>query len=356
MKERKKLSKKTFIILWLVIVSVLLSSTIVVADYMREKYTKKVVTLQSGSGSVFSSNYLSVGTTAAPYVIPFNTIPNSDTITIDLVVCNYEYGEPTSRNCTENITYELKVWLDGVTQSTQDIDKFKISKISSLASNATESESEDLSSYTSEATCFSYTNPNPTLSNSGHSDHFYRLTFPTSQLTSSNVKIAIKAEVNERSYTNNDVKTLSAAIGIQYLDISSDRSWNGSISEYQMYSSDANLTPASFSGFNYVAEGTAAGTLRLSWNPEVFSLSQYYNENAGFISNVAKHTYPDNYEVVALRGWSYIDVEVDPTDDNKNHKTRYNFEFYKGNSGWDNLTWTQLGNDNCIKLSFSKSN
>ena len=352
MNDRKKLSKKTFIILWLVIVSVLLSSTLVVADYMREKYTKKVVTLQSGNGSVFSSNYLSVGTTPAPYVIPFNIIPDGDTITIDLVICNYEYGEPTSRNCTENISYELKVWLDNPDGVTQDINKFKIAKINSLAANAAEIEPEYLSSYTSEANCFSYTNPDPTLSNSGHSDHFYRLTFPTSQMTSSNVKIAVKADVKE-TYTNNDVRTLSAAIGIQYLDISSDRSWNGSISECQMYSSNENYAPSNFSGFNYVAEGTAAGTLTISWNPAVFSLSQYYNENAGFVRNAAKHTYPADYDVVALRGWDYIEVEVDPTDDAKNNKTRYNFEFYKGTTGWENLSWTQLGNNNCIKLSFT---
>jgi hypothetical protein len=300
---------------------------------------------------VFSANYLAISESANAKVIPFNKMPTGDLVIVDLVVCNYNYGDPTSRNCTEDITYDLKVWLINPDGETADLNQFSIMKLTSLSAESG-SDEKQLSGYTSENNCQKYVGE--TLSKSGHSDNFYRLTFPKSQLTKSNVHIGVKAEVNSNDYTSNDVKTLCSAIAVQYLDITTDRSWYGTISEYQAYSS-TEYTPSDFSGFNYVAEGTAAGTVRISWNPEVFALSSYYNENAGFVSAITDYTYAGNYEDESLRGWKYIDIIVDPADETKNHKTRYSFEFYKGTDGWENLNWSQLGNDNCIKLNFSAS-
>ena len=342
MKEIKNRKVYIVLIVWLMVASILCSLTIGHAAYSREKYTKRVVTLQSGKGLMFSSDYLTTDNgTILPRIIPFNSIPSGDSVTVDVAICNYQFDEPTSRTCPVPILYTLKAWLipePGVTVSNG---QFTIQDLQNSEANPV-----DLSGHITPANPCSFSNQ--PLTKSVRSINYYRLTFPKTQLSDSNVMIALTAEP-EGQYLNysGSINKLSGSIGIKKVDLSADRSWNGFVSEYEMYSSNSTLHPSDFSGFNFIAEGTSSGTLTISWDPKVVMLSEYYKKNGAIVGDITP-TPSDN-------GWYKLVIPVNPSMDSGNNKTRYTFEFYRGTEGWEELTWDTLNTNNVnakIKFNF----
>jgi hypothetical protein len=270
------------------------------AAYTSNNSVKRVISTQSGSGILFSSNYLSVYNFAdsaiSTKVINFNK--GSSTV-LNVTVCNYAQGVLTKVN-DDYINYIFKVELldkngNALTSSnsinvttSSGISKVNGDVISKLYKiETTEGSSSITYSFdTSTGICKTKTQE----LTGGISDRdIFKITIPEDYAGYVNMKISalpVDEDGNEvTSYKATDSNYLSRIISTSILDSSKQTSWTGEFTEATKDSSSLK-----FSGFNYTVSGNGNGTVTIQWDSDYLAISPWFLENLGVDATAANNS------------------------------------------------------------------
>lgn len=305
--------KRYWVIVWLVTVAVLLTVGASLAAYTSFNSVKRVVSTGKVSDTLFGSNYLSlVNKNSNEY--PTRQISPSetgDTISFNVQVCNYIYGNSTSWNMN-NITYEftVKVLSRSGGNLPEGVDQISVGK------------GTDKAVLGSDGCTFAFPNAY-TIEKAGANTHTYSITVP------SNLKDQIKLEIvaapsDPESQSATNQQKLAENIILSTLELRKD--WTGHFLDAHENNPDA------YDAFNYEISGNGEGTVRLEWNKNL-QISPWFikDERTGSV-------------IVTTEGKYSVTFPVGGVDDNGNPRPNaYQLQFYKAASVSLPSSWSKEG-------------
>ena len=236
---QKHPSLKPLLVLLLVLCCVAVAATGTYAAYSTSGYVKRVIAAQTEATNEalrFSSNYLTVGSLDTKGNILVSVTSTESSAVVGITVCNYPQNDSTLFN-ESDITYTLS---------------YRVVGVDGDASGITLSEA----------------GPDITLPGGKMSHHLHRLTIPSNMLD------AVSAGYIEITATPSTPAGLSAlSAKLQIVQTAAQQvGWEGLV------------TGSDVDALNYQIHGTKQGTLTLSWNADVVSLSKWSVEMLGLTS------------------------------------------------------------------------
>jgi hypothetical protein len=236
------------------------------AAYTSTPSVKRVVSTKSGSGAMFSSNYLLPGSTASLKSIPFNNADSKPLVSV--YICNYVQGDKT-QHYSKDITYTLTAKLVDSNGNDLSADSFDSENWFEYYSIKLGNEEKVFdSSMTVE---FS----NQQLSSDNSNEDKYDITFDYLGSGLQTGDVYIYAEAVPESMEDGN-SAISRIIGI-YAESNQTSSWSGNFTD--KFVSDSSLSPVDFDGFNYEISGSGVGTATLSWNEKYVKISPIFIES-----------------------------------------------------------------------------
>lgn len=306
--------KKLFVIILTAVLSIMSVSFIVNAAYINLNSVKRVVSIQSSTGTAFSSNYLlltSKGTSSyAMKNILFSE--NADTADFEINVCNYVQNDPSKVN--ENdiaYTFTLKLLNTDGTVNTGSYARLKVTD----GSGVSYSFSDGICKITDQM-----------LTGKTKSVNSYAITVPKEFVNNIDME-ASAVPSDDTSYNAANGNKLGRVFSFSVYNASST-TWTGSFTE---------TTTVNYDAFNYVLKGQGKGTVTLSWDPAQLEISNVFIEVNGLQGKVTD----------GADGTKKLDLEVDSTA----KQNRYDIQFYKTENG----VYTNMKTVNgYVKISFNK--
>lgn len=316
MKDRfiKKL-KRSWLAIWIAFAAAALSTIGVLAAYTSVSSVKRVVSTQKGAGMLFSSNYLTTDENDLPRMITFSSMETSPCVTVN--VCNYP--QTMIKHNDKDITYTMTVEL--------------------VDSNGNAVTSADYSvEYGGEKKTFESNSKiefSPLkLTADDFNKHEFTLTFDKSQLTKSDIYMIVTATPTDQA----ELKSLSAKLGVIYINDNTSATWTGTFI-------DNATSPKDLDGFNYRLSGSGEGTVTLTWNTNYVDISPWFK-------NTHKLTISKDSSGIATATLKVNSAE----------KNQYDIQFYRTNGinsseQWsdDNHTNITVNDTGFVSMSFTQS-
>ena len=315
MKDRfiKKL-KRSWLAIWIAFAAAALSTIGVLAAYTSVSSVKRVVSTQKGAGMLFSSNYLTIDENDLPRMITFSSMETSPCVTVN--VCNYP--QTMIKHNDKDITYTMTVEL--------------------VDSNGNAVTSADYSvEYNGEKKTFESNSKiefSPLkLTADDFNKHEFVLTFDKSQLTKSDIYMIVTATPTDQA----ELKSLSAKLGVIYINDNTSATWTGTFI-------DNATSPKDLDGFNYRLSGSGEGTVTLTWNTNYVDISPWFK-------NTYKLTISKDSSGIATATLKVNSAE----------KNQYDIQFYRTNGINANEVWSdngahiRVGTDDYVSMSFTQS-
>lgn len=315
MKDRfiKKL-KRSWLAIWIAFAAAALSTIGVLAAYTSVSSVKRVVSTQKGAGMLFSSNYLTIDENDLPRMITFSSMETSPCVTVN--VCNYP--QTMIKHNDKDITYTMTVEL--------------------VDSNGNAVTSADYSvEYNGEKKTFESNSKiefSPLkLTADDFNKHEFVLTFDKSQLTKSDIYMKVTATPTNQA----ELKSLSAKLGVIYINDNTSATWTGTFI-------DNATSPKDLDGFNYRLSGSGEGTVTLTWNTNYVDISPWFK-------NTYKLTISKDSSGIATATLKVNSAE----------KNQYDIQFYRTNGINANEVWSdngahiKVGTDDYVSMTFTQS-
>ena len=315
MKDRfiKKL-KRSWLAIWIAFAAAALSTIGVLAAYTSVSSVKRVVSTQKGAGMLFSSNYLTIDENDLPRMITFSSMETSPCVTVN--VCNYP--QTMIKHNDKDITYTMTVELvdsggNAVTSADYSVEYNGEKK--TFESNS-KIEFSPLK-----------------LTSDNFNKHEFVLTFDKSQLTKSDIYMKVTATPTNQA----ELKTLSAKLGVIYINDNTSATWTGTFI-------DNATSPKDLDGFNYRLSGSGEGTVTLTWNTNYVDISPWFK-------NTYKLTISKDSSGIATATLKVNSAE----------KNQYDIQFYRTNGINANEVWSdngahiKVGTDDYVSMTFTQS-
>lgn len=302
----RSLFSKHWIVIWLIAVSLVLASVIVVwAAYTdANQKIKRVIAPAAASGALFTSNYLEPDVGSLQYVY-FNS---GDNISYNVIIRNYNPSDPDTI-FDGNIPYTLKASLvhrNGTAYTAAETSAMSNESITiSLDTDSITLDKNTLTNSTS--------TQNHTLTSTNKYDT-WAVSY-TNIETGSDICVKIEAIPNVEN-----LGSLSATILVVPYPQVHPEGWSCAIAEPVDQTSD---TPVNdYDAFNYVISGTGERTLEFRYDASKLIVNpasyQFYNEIAAPV------------DITGRPNWKKIVINADPETTQNN---RYDFQVYKI-GGW----------------------
>ena len=236
---------------------------------------------------LFSSNYLTTDENDLTRTITFSSMENSPCVTVN--VCNYP--QTMIKHNDKDITYTITVELvdsDGNAVTGEEAAKYSV-----------EFGGENKTFEGNSKIVFS----SLVLKSDDFNKHEFVLTFDKSQLTKSDIYMKVTAAPTDQA----ELKTLSAKLGVIYINDNTSATWTGTFI-------DNAASPKDLDGFNYRLSGSGEGTVTLTWNTNYVDISPWF-----------KNTY-DLTISKDSSGRATATMKVDSAE-----KNQYDIQFYRTN-------------------------
>lgn len=337
--------KKYGILLWLILVTSCFVTTVTYGAYKGVTTAKRVVSLSSRDGILFSSRYMSrINTGVQPFLFTYDN-QNSDeanTPRIMVDVCNYDINQNVY---DKGFHFKLKARL--VKTDGTDISN---TEWAALSSNAPTSYSVAYASYTDTTGMLSesYSTSAITLTNSdqyigGNSAAYYfpsadktkylfEVVFDLDDIKNSHPSYAVRIEA-EIVEGYNDIQNIYGIMKVLQGGETTQSTWEGKYMD-----ATVNHTPYDYDGFNYQISGNATGTVKLTYRSDMIEIDE--NDYGTF--TIAK---PSDSTTADDETFTTIYITVNPEN-----KSMYNIRFY-----WLNGKSNSVSFDNFIKTDFEKA-
>ena len=302
---------------WMLI-SVFTFCTVVVgySAYSGTVDVKRVVSTQSSSTTMFSSNYMESSTNSGLIVKNLHTI-NEGNFTCNVTVCNYDQldqSNPAHSLITYDFTAELFTYTDTYQKVTetqlnmQGTPKiFSVRKVMDNNGTITTDTEHDINSGD-----FSYTYSEETLTGGTSCKDSFDICFDSEEVKKELPDLFIRVTATPTAQSiqlNGTLPTLSSIISISKGRIV-ETGWYGSLIE----SSNSDI----YDAYNLVIEGSGAGTIDILWDSTEFTI------NPAFLAiNSSKLS----AETTDSSGLKKRTLTVNSSEEN-----RYVVQFYKSTS------------------------
>lgn len=297
----------------------------VLAAYNGTAIVKRVVSTQSSSTSVFSSNYMEVFSTNIA-VKNLRTINEGDFI-CPVTVCNYDQLDPTSPAkgmIVYNFTAELVRYDSGTdtyvpvtTVQTKDNNVNKTFYVTKVIDDNQTIQTDTEHSINSTGS-FSYTYLSETLEGDNPFRDTYNICFDATEVVKDVPDLFIKVTATptaESSQQNNGISNLASIISISQ-GRTVETGWHGSLQE---------TSTTDYDGYNMIIEGSGAGTIEIQWDNTRFTMNPVFVSQYGGTGGILT----DAEDISGQTGWKKRTLTVDSaTGDN-----RYVVQFYKNDPG-----------------------
>lgn len=357
MKKTKLFIKKHAIGIWIVIASIILSSSLITyAFYTRDNKAKRVVATLTGSGNQFSSNYLTESTEDKFKFAYFGAGSNS--LPVYVTVCNYPQG--SNRPFEMDIPYSIAISLIDKNGNPVDTSAWAVTpsedpetptpperEIIVYRKAEGSTEYKELIRYNSSSAGASYSNDTYVLERGGASTDTYWIQFNNFDIEDALYEpVYVDMTAAPIGLEGSSINTLYGAISVKLRGAEADVSWDGDFND------DRSKQAALYDDFNYLITGTGTGTFAFAWNPNAIEVNKiFYDE----VTGIATTTYGTNlstdvvdntgktiltYDAEANAGYSYFIISV-----NSETRDRYSFQLYKKetpSSGTSYSTWNEL--------------
>lgn len=333
-----KFFRNNWIAVWLIVVASMLTSVISYAAYTGTTTAKRVVSLSSRDGILFSSRYMSkAGTDMQPILFNYaeNTTPSVPVVVVD--VCNYDVN---SNVYGSNFKFKLKARLvhnngDEITSSEWSAistkpTAYKVSYQSVSSGSLDEEYVDGLSKTATTLTNeFAYVASGQEYQfiGSDKTRYLFKTEFDVNDIINANSAygIEILAEVVGQ---HSDLSNISGKLRVLKGGTSTETTWKGRFMDVT-----TNRTPSNYDGINYQIYGNAVGTVTLRYRSDCVEI----DKDSLTALNPTSSTTASNYKTLT--------IAVDPT----NRKSVYDIKFY-----WVNGPVSSLGfNEDFIKTTFS---
>lgn len=308
--------KSHIILIWIIVVSLVLSCLLVMAAYpTKQNRAKKVIALQSESEIQFSSNYLEKSIIYKTVVLN-----NDDPIIVDI--------KNNSRNNStkwypSDISFTLTAALTDSSGTTITNDtlignsKVKVYRVVTAVVEGEETTSEQL--------LFELDSTNPTQSVSQILAHSvseatvesYKIYFP-----SASSKVCVKLTATPDN-TFTDLRTIGAVLAVSDKSSVQGDGWTG------MFNDPTSKSPVDYDAFNYVIAGHGdSDSATIQWDSSVITLNKMYIKNNFNNLDITR----DALDVEGKANWKQITI---PISDEKSNNGMYSFQIFKAVDGTD---------------------
>ena len=307
-KKILKFLKREWLLIWLIVVSLALTASFTMADFIDANYKiKRVVVPAAELGGLFTSNYLALGQNNIKPAY-FQNTPYS----YDVIIRNYN---PVDPNNVYNgiITYTLSIELvksnENSYNTSNEEDAAKLAAMGTIVVAL-----EGGESFTLNSSNLSHTFSAKTLTKTDGTDTWH-VTYSGIELDSDYcVKFTAHA-------TNNaDLEDIYSTVIVASYPVVRPQGWSCVLDE-------AGQSMADYDGFNYTITGTGAKTLKFSYDSSKLAVNP-----ACYLLDF----HGDVYAPVAYSGsgshdsnWSTIVIDADPETTFVN---RYDIQMYKINA------------------------
>ncbi len=314
----------TWMVVSLLILSTLLS---IYAAYNGTGDVKRVVSTQTSSNSVFSSNYMEVFSLSNMAVKNLRTT-NEGNFICSVTVCNYDQLVPTAPAhavIEYSFTAELVRYDSGTdsyvpvtTVQTKEGGVAKTFYVQKVMDDniviRTDSE-HSINGTQGGVGVFSYTYSSESLAGENSYRDTYNICFDATEvaLDVPELFIRVSATPTEESVqSNSGVSNLASIISISQ-GRTVETGWHGTLQE---------ASSTDYDGYNLIIEGSGAGTIDILWNDTKFAMNPFFIEKYG-PSGTGILTAES--AATGREGWKKRTLTVDSaTGDN-----RYVVQFYK---------------------------
>lgn len=310
----KKL-KRSWLAIWIAFAAAALSTIGVLAAYTSVSSVKRVVSTQKGAGMLFPSNYLTTDENDLPRTITFSSMENSPCVTVN--VCNYP--QTLIKHNDKDITYTLTVELVDSGGNAVTSADYSVEYNGEKKTFESDSKIE-----------FSLLK----LTADDFNKHEFTLTFDKSQLTKSDIYMKVTATPTNQA----DLKSLSAKLGVIYINDNTSATWTGTFI-------DNATSPKDLDGFNYRLSGSGEGTVTLTWNTNYVDISPWFK-------NTYKLTISKDSSGIATATLKVNSAE----------KNQYDIQFYRTNGINSAEQWSDNNHTNItvndtgfVSMSFTQS-
>ena len=300
--DKKRRVKKalgvSWITVWLIMATMAFASVVGYAAYTRVVKAKRVVSTKEGVGILFSSNYMSVGSSKTIEYDDYSLYTGSMNPIYTVNVCNFAQGDRSTWYLTSDIGYRLTatIYLNE-TYSEEEIaahpeyeGQYKTPSASDLSGKLFGIRKGHTGNFTYfSGNQLTVTLPTPsasyTLSKSSISMDEFDLVFDKSELLNNTPGFWIQLTATPQDEVGGEVVQISGLIGVCKRALS-EAKWTG-------YINDVSYATTDYDAYNYVISGNGKGTFYFAWDddmvkPNAFTLLNYKNgETPLVVSNVS---------------------------------------------------------------------
>ena len=320
MRKIRKMIKKHWITVWIILAITGIASSFVLAEYMGQKNKiMRVAANVAGSGQPFDSNYLTTGNPSVSNV-PFNS--GSDWCPIEVKIWNYNRNN-RRKAYSGALTYALTAQLvksNGEKIGSGDLGTYTIGISSDGGSSYTNfSGYDEANGYYLDLGLKTFL-PNAS-GNYIPTEHGYMVRFPSVLLDDPGIYVKLTA-----TPTNADtISPISAILGVTKQETSISRVWEGRFNE--------DTTKATYDSFNYLITGSGEANITLSWCASYLQINAYNLSDYGF--DDVTHT--QRTENGITTEWSSITFPANSSDTYedgvkvRDGVSRYDFQVYMTN-------------------------
>ena len=260
MKKKLKFIRNNWIMIWLVIAAMSLSTVITYAAYIRINIVKRVVSTTEGAGNLFSSNYMNTNTSSIMTTSNASYTEENNNAVVTLDIYNYDTPKKVPFfNELSRLDYKVEVKLVKNSSGAElsDEDKNMISG-NNLVYSFNGNELNSSNQYTVRLDAESFDNTTAASKQ-------YKLMFDKSELSKDNAP-GFMMYIKAIPAPETDLKALQGYVGVKMRSYIPS-GWygelieTGSIEEYD--------------GYNYEIKGSGVGKLTVTYNADKLTPNKY---------------------------------------------------------------------------------
>ena len=335
--------------------AIVTAGIVIYAEYTKSTRAKRVIAAYDEAGMLFSSNYLlPVGNVVQNRRMIVVSSAN-DTPTRIVTICNYAQGVDTktyerdieytltARFVKINYTYVENVLVaQAVPATAADFagDLSGATVTLTFSTGGAGATAEGTSSVTLSSSTLSQSFSGGLDKHAANSD--------TCQVVMSSNLIdntaGLYLELSAETTSGAGLNALKGLFGASLKGVKEQVSWSGYFNEAGARDVSGAAAPSAFDGFNYVIEGSGAGSCTLSWNTAKLEISQIFLTE--FSPSLTPHSILDDSNQDT--GWKQVTFNV-----NSDEKSRFDLQFYLASSSVSFADWNAV--KNCVTFVYAAS-
>ena len=316
-KNIKSFIRKQWLLIWITVVTVLLTAMSVSAEYgLTTNMMNRVVRSVSSQGMMFSSNYL-VENGDQTYIAKY--VSKTNPFEIDVYLWNYSMDN-ISKWYPEDIYYTFKAELvdsKGNTLTLEESDTRSVILLDSVG-NEIVTLSRTTTEYTSGVQTLTY-------DEAQSDENRFTIRYPSDwDLNDIDFCVRITASPYRGDNSNKykDLKDISAVLGLKESLSSGSRGWRGYISEEESSKSISDCD-----AYNVVVTGSGKATITLTWDTRYLDFNEYFYNNSKSIYDFGSGEV--GYSVNASENTATITINADTGSSVTSNRNRYDIQLYK---------------------------